>query len=81
MTRDRLSEEQALKRIEAQIPLVSKCLWGDVVIDNSKDIITTRLQVERLVHSMNAQSYQRRRLYFIMVSIIILAMLYLLFLL
>lgn len=63
MARDGLSEEQALKRIGAQIPLSSKCQWADVVIDNSGDRHTTRQQVEQLVQDMNKLSSHRRFLY------------------
>ena len=63
MARDGLNEEQALQRIQAQIPLATKCLWADVEIDNSRDRLVTRRQVERLVQNMNSISYCRRFLY------------------
>ena len=53
MARDRLSQEYALKRIAAQLPLSSKILLADVEIDNSGDRLATRRQVERLVENIS----------------------------
>ena len=60
MARDGLSEEQALRRIQAQIQLATKCLWADVEIDNSRGREVTHRQVEHLVHKMNSISYCRQ---------------------
>jgi dephospho-CoA kinase len=62
MTRDGLTREDALKRIRAQIPLATKCIWADVEIDNSQDRLSTSRQVEQLVLSMNRLSRRRRLL-------------------
>ena len=59
MARDGLSEEEALTRIRAQIPLASKTLMADVEIDNSQDRGTTRRQVEQLARRMERLSYWR----------------------
>lgn len=71
MGRDGVDEEQALKRIQAQIPLSSKCGWADVVIDNSHDRHSTRQQVEKLVESMNRLSSCRRFLYVAVLSTLV----------
>ena len=48
MKRDSLSEEEALKRIEAQMPAAEKKKLADYVIDNSGSIEETRTQVEAI---------------------------------
>jgi dephospho-CoA kinase len=44
IARDRISNEAALKRIEAQMPLDEKIKLSDYVIDNSADLIKTEKQ-------------------------------------
>jgi len=46
MRRDGLTEEQALERIRAQMPLADKRRLADVVIDNSGDLASTVRQVD-----------------------------------
>ena len=75
MSRDEITEEEAVQRIKSQIPLDTKCLWADVVIDNSHDRASTRRQVERLVASMNHISYCRRFVYYAAVSLVVLVLL------
>ena len=70
MSRDGVSEDTAVQRVQSQIPLDSKCLWADVVIDNSFDLATTRRQVERLVANMRRISYCRRFVYYGLVSVL-----------
>ncbi|MBA4365122.1 MAG: dephospho-CoA kinase [Coprothermobacter sp.] len=48
MTRDHLSRDEAVSRIEAQMPLAQKLAYADVVIDNTMDVEQTRKQVEML---------------------------------
>ena len=47
MLRDSISEEQALARINSQMPIVDKALLSDVIIDNEGTIENTKLQVDR----------------------------------
>ena len=63
MARDRLSKEEAVKRIEAQIPLSCKISWADVEIDNSGSRLETRGQVEHLVENMKRLSHCRLMLF------------------
>jgi dephospho-CoA kinase len=48
MTRDHLAHDEAVSRIEAQMPLVQKLAYADVVIDNTMDVEQTQKQVEML---------------------------------
>ncbi|HEY5001144.1 MAG TPA: dephospho-CoA kinase [Candidatus Cryosericum sp.] len=48
ITRDHLSRDEAVSRIEAQMPLAQKLAYADVVIDNTMDVEQTRKQVEML---------------------------------
>ena len=48
ITRDHLSRDEAVSRIEAQMPLAQKLAYADVVIDNTMDVVQTRKQVEML---------------------------------
>ena len=48
MTRDLLSRDEAISRIEAQMPLAQKLTFADVLIDNTMDVERTRKQVEML---------------------------------
>lgn len=45
--RDALTEEDAYRRIHAQMPLAEKIKRADVVIDNNKDLESTQEQVKR----------------------------------
>jgi dephospho-CoA kinase len=48
MTRDHLSHDEAIDRIEAQMSLKTKLQRADVIIDNTMDVEQTRKQVELL---------------------------------
>lgn len=48
VTRDHLSREEAVSRIDAQMPLNEKLAYADAIIDNTQDIDKTRRQVETL---------------------------------
>ena len=50
INRDGMTEEQALKRIESQMPLEEKVARGDAVIDNTGTRRETREQVMNLWH-------------------------------
>lgn len=47
MARNNYSEEEAKMRIASQMPLAEKIKLADVVIDNSGDLLHTKVQVER----------------------------------
>lgn len=47
--RDNLSEEQALQRIKAQMPMTDKVAKADIVIDNSSDLNQLEIQVKNMV--------------------------------
>lgn len=53
MTRDRLSEEDALARIRSQMPLEEKRRLADAVIDSSGTIEETRAQVDERIASLS----------------------------
>lgn len=46
MERDKLSEEDAIKRLAAQLPIEEKKLLADIVIDNSGTMAQTRLKID-----------------------------------
>lgn len=52
MTRDHLSQEEALARIRAQMPLKEKLSRADAVIDSSGTIEETRRQIDHLIASI-----------------------------
>jgi dephospho-CoA kinase len=47
MARDHFGLEQAMNRINAQIPLREKRRYADVIIDNTGSVRETRAQVKR----------------------------------
>lgn len=47
-----LDKKQALRRIQAQMPLKEKILLSDIVIDNGGSIIKTRQQVKEIWESL-----------------------------
>ncbi|MCH5462711.1 dephospho-CoA kinase [Lactobacillus sp. LC28-10] len=47
MARDQLSQDEALERINAQLPLAEKAKRADIVIDNSQTVDKTKAQVVR----------------------------------
>ena len=56
MERDNLSQDEALKRISAQMPLKEKCNRANFVIGNSGDIKFTEQQTYTLYHTMRRSS-------------------------
>lgn len=51
--RDALSRDEIINRINSQIPLDKKRDYADIIIDNSKDLIKTKAQVEKLLDFLN----------------------------
>jgi dephospho-CoA kinase len=51
--RDALSRDEIINRINSQIPLDKKRDYANIIIDNSKDLIKTKVQVEKLVDFLN----------------------------
>jgi len=49
MLRDRLSNEQAMNRINSQMPLSEKCDRADIVLDNSSTLESLLLQVDSAI--------------------------------
>ena len=76
MARDGLGEEEALQRIQAQIPLPSKIRRADVEIDNSGDLVATRRQVERLAEDMKRLARCRWLLYRTLLVILVSVLLF-----
>ncbi|MHB1653954.1 MAG: dephospho-CoA kinase [Desulfitobacteriaceae bacterium] len=54
--RDRLSKEDILARIKAQMPLEDKAILADVVINNSGDWAETEGQLEKYWHSLEKRN-------------------------
>lgn len=72
MTRDRLTPEQAMNRINSQMPLSEKCDRADIVLDNSstlefllqqidnvETLLATSLHSDRLNQSLESQDGSR----------------------
>lgn len=51
--RDALSRDEIINRINSQIPLDKKRDYANIIIDNSKDLTKTKVQVEKLVDFLN----------------------------
>lgn len=47
--RDRLSRDETINRINSQLSLDTKVTFADVIIDNNKDLVSTKDQVDSLV--------------------------------
>jgi dephospho-CoA kinase len=62
MSRNSLSREDALKRIEAQMPAAEKLKHADYSIDTSKGFDDTRLQVEALFQVLKTKAGSRHRI-------------------
>lgn len=60
MKRNGISREEALARINAQMPLKEKVKRADVVIDNSFTLEKTKKQVEDLIKRLQRQEIGRR---------------------
>jgi dephospho-CoA kinase len=48
MARDGLSEEEALQRIQSQMPLLEKITYADYIIENSGRLSETNEQVKHI---------------------------------
>jgi len=57
MSRNQHSEEEAIKRIEAQMPLEKKCEMADIIIENSGSLTNTRTQVESIVKLLRSSRH------------------------
>lgn len=53
MTRDNLSKEQALSRIQSQLPIEDKIQYSDIIIDNNYDMLKLSQQVDNITDKMN----------------------------
>lgn len=53
MTRDGLSEDDARKRISAQIPLIEKCTYASHIISNEGSVENTREQVQSIYQKLS----------------------------
>ncbi|XP_059488591.1 dephospho-CoA kinase [Neocloeon triangulifer] len=64
--RGQLSEERAKARINAQMPLETKCNQAHFVLDNTEDIDHLKKQVEQLIVTLRASNaHWKMRIYFI----------------
>ena len=59
MERDKISEEEAVKRLKSQIPIEEKRKMAHVVIDNSGDFKDTRLQVRNFIAKIKSKDGNR----------------------
>lgn len=60
--RNLYTEQEAISRIEAQMPLERKCAMADIIVENSGTLESTRKQVEgiiKLLRSSNHHIYNR----------------------
>jgi dephospho-CoA kinase len=57
MERDKLSEDDALKIIRAQMPIEEKIKYAQYIIDNSKDTAHLEKEVERVFDLIKMQKY------------------------
>ncbi len=53
MQRNQLTEEEALSRINAQLPLEDKKNWADAVINNNGTIEETKQQLKKILEEWN----------------------------
>jgi dephospho-CoA kinase len=51
MTRDQLTEKEALARINAQMPLSEKIEKADIVIDNTQDKQSTQKRLDKIIET------------------------------
>ncbi len=76
--RDSLSEEEALQRIRAQMPLEEKCRKADLVLDNSGGIGLLENLVKDLYAELNRITYDQRMLRAFLVFLITVCIMYVL---
>ncbi|GER67022.1 dephospho-CoA kinase [Weizmannia acidilactici] len=55
MARNGFSEEEALMRIRAQVPLKEKTALADAVIDNNGGLVETKRQLEKIILKWNLE--------------------------
>jgi dephospho-CoA kinase len=55
--RDNISEEDALKRISAQMPMSEKVEKADIVLDNSSDLKQLEIQVKNMVKKIKPSTF------------------------
>ena len=53
--RNQISEEYAMKKIKAQLPMSKKKALADIVIDNSKSILETRKAFDKVLERMKKE--------------------------
>lgn len=71
MTRNRLTNEEAVSRISAQMPIEEKARLADYVIDNSGHISDTRKQTEEIVSKLKSSyTHLKIRIIFILTFIV-----------
>ncbi|KAH8117394.1 CoaE-domain-containing protein [Phellopilus nigrolimitatus] len=56
MSRDNLSEEDAMARIKSQMPITEKAKYADAVIDNSGTLDELREQVQFLIRKLESET-------------------------
>ena len=56
MKRDKMSYEDAVRRVDAQIPLEEKVQWADFVIDNRGSIVETKEKATRYYNEILARA-------------------------
>ncbi len=59
MNRDKISQEEAIKKISMQMSIEDKAKMADFVIDNSKDLDYTKKQVEVLLKNIKQKHNER----------------------
>ena len=74
MSRDNLSQEEALQRVNAQMSLSVKCQRADVVIDNAGNRAATLQRVEALWTDMRRLSVHRWLLRWIALLLLLLSL-------
>ena len=79
MSRDSLSQEEALQRINAQMPLSEKCRKADFIVDNSNERDLTRQHTYTLFAQMQRLSYHQKMLRRMLTMLVALAIVYLIF--
>jgi len=70
MARNNYSVEESVQRINSQMSLEEKCRMCDLVIDNSKGVVETRKQVERIVNELKSSyAHWKIRIPFYLISL------------
>ena len=54
MIRDQYTEEEALARIRAQMPIEDKKVLADYIVDNNNDFIETEEQLNKLIRTLHS---------------------------